>query len=575
MGIDITIQVVIRASSFAWELAQASIFAIEETKEVVEDTIPDNMVVGMAVGGQAAAPADAAVEATEGVAKVSIHAAAIAAKKVVDSAEIANLIQQGAIDTLIGMEDRELAIKEAVLPLDLRLKELNVSLYGIAEALLLYQEARIRYNTLLASGLRVQDEREVFRQRSAAVVQGFRTRDAAFRVFRNEKLERYKALQDMASKYTFLAAQAFDYETGLLGTDEGRKFINRIISSRALGVVVDGQPQFAGSNTGDPGISSVLAEMKNDWDVLKGRLGFNNSDQYATSLSLRDEKYRILPGKEGASQWSDVLEGARKQNIMNDADVRRHCMQVGFEDGRPVPGLIVEFSTTITKGENVFGMPLAGGDNQFSSSSFATKIWSAGIAFEGYVGMSTPNTNQWISSDDGNTWTEEVSPDNPTPIWLDPTALSKNPYVYLIPVGVDYMRSPPLGDTSQIRSWSVQDVAIPLPFNLGDSEHSTKKLWQSSASLTDQLFAIRKHQPFRAVDSGDTLGGISITSDQSMNDSNYTNRRLIGRSVWNSKWKLVIPGHTLLNDSEEGLDRFIQTVNDIKIYFNTYSYSGN
>ena len=41
-------------------------------------------------------------------------------------------------------------------------------------------------------------------------------------------------------------------------------------------------------------------------------------------------------------------------------------------------------------------------------------------------------------------------------------------------------------------------------------------------------------------------------------------RRLIGRSVWNSKWKLVIPGYTLLNDPEEGLDRFIQTVEDIK-----------
>ena len=418
---------------------------------------------------------------------------------------------------------------------------------------------------MVAKGERLQEEREIFRQRSAAVVQGFRTRDAAFRVFRNEKLERYKALQDMASKYAFLAAQAFDYETGLLGTDEGRKFINRIINSRALGVVVDGQPQFAGSNTGDPGISSVLAEMKNDWDALKGRLGFNNPDQYSTTVSLRSEKHRILPGQDGVLQWGDVLEGSRSQNIMTDDDVRRYCMQAGFEDARPVPGLIIEFSTTIDKEKNLFGLPLAGGDSQFSPASFATKIFSVGVALEGYIGMGAPNTN-----DQGG-----QSPSNPTPPWLDPNALSKTPYVYLIPVGVDYMRSPPLGDTSQIRSWSVQDVAIPLPFNIGDSEHSTKKLWQSSASLTDQLFAIRKHQPFRAVDSGDTLGGISITIDQSMNDSNYTNRRLIGRSVWNSKWKLVIPGYTLLNDSEEGLDRFIQTVNDIKIYFNTYSYSGN
>ena len=57
--------------------------------------------------------------------------------------------------------------------------------------------------------------------------------------------------------------------------------------------------------------------------------------------------------------------------------------------------------------------------------------------------------------------------------------------------------------------------------------------------------------------------------------SQYTNNRLVGRSVWNSQWKLVIPGRTLLNDPKEGLDRFLQTVKDIKLHFVTYSYSGN
>jgi hypothetical protein len=58
-------------------------------------------------------------------------------------------------------------------------------------------------------------------------------------------------------------------------------------------------------------------------------------------------------------------------------------------------------------------------------------------------------------------------------------------------------------------------------------------------------------------------------------DNQFTNNRLIGRSVWNSKWKLVIPGKTLLDDPEEGLDLFINTVEDIRIHFETYSYSGN
>jgi hypothetical protein len=45
--------------------------------------------------------------------------------------------------------------------------------------------------------------------------------------------------------------------------------------------------------------------------------------------------------------------------------------------------------------------------------------------------------------------------------------------------------------------------------------------------------------------------------------------------VWNSKWKLVIPGHKLLGDPDEGLDRFIETVKDIKLHLVTYSYAGN
>ena len=74
---------------------------------------------------------------------------------------------------------------------------------------------------LVAEGDRIQQEREIFRQRAAAVIQGYRTRDAAFRIFRNEKLERYKTLFDLAARYSFMAAKAYDYETGLLNTAAG------------------------------------------------------------------------------------------------------------------------------------------------------------------------------------------------------------------------------------------------------------------------------------------------------------------------------------------------------------------
>jgi hypothetical protein len=154
--------------------------------------------------------------------------------------------------------------------------------------------------------------------------------------------------------------------------------------------------------------------------------------------------------------------------------------------------------------------------------------------------------------------------------------MAANPYIYLIPVGVDSMRSPPLGDSSVVRTWNVQDVTIPLPFNIGGSDFSSKVLWQSSDSLTEPLFNIRKHQAFRPVSSSDIFGtALVYWTGGELERVPWTNTRLLGRSVWNSKWKLIIPGKTLLNDPNEGLERFIKSINDVKLYFHTYSYSGN
>ena len=152
---------------------------------------------------------------------------------------------------------------------------------------------------------------------------------------------------------------------------------------------------------------------------------------------------------------------------------------------------------------------------------------------------------------------------------MDPDGMAATPYVYLIPVGEDYMRTPPLGDTSQVRNWRVSDVSVPLPFNIGASDFSATRYWQSSESLSEDLFAIRKHQAFRAVSTPEAFNQMVTSMD------NYTNNRLIGRSVWNNQWKLVIPGRSLLNDPDEGIERFIRSVKDIKLHLKTYSYSGN
>ena len=537
--------------------------ALSDFQSIITASVPDTFIFGLADGGDEAKLALAPLYAGLEYAKAGVIAADLvafigtSARVTVDQDTI--LSDQKAIANSQLDQDTMNAV------LALGNQELNIEgdLVTINQALRKLDDAQRAYQALLAKGNRILQERLTFRQHAAAIIQGYRTRDAAFRIFQNEKLERYNTLFNLAAEYSYLAAQAYDYDTGLLDTQQGQDFLNRIISSRALGVISDGQPQYAGSDTGDPGLSSALAEMKADWDVLKGRLGFNNPDGYGTTVSLRSENYRILPGTAGDDKWKDVLQEGRMANLLDDSDVTRYCMQIDDGSGLPVPGIVLTFSTTIADGFNLFGKPLAPGDHNFSPSSFATKIFALGVDFDGYVGMDNPS---------GLTGTGGVSPPDPT---LDPNGLAATPYVYLIPVGADSMRSPPLGDVSTIRTWNIQDVTIPLPFNVSAADFSSTPFYTANNSLSEPLFSIRKFQAFRPVSSTAAFNLNIYGGNGGLAPSEYTNSRLIGRSVWNSEWKLVIPGKTLLDDPNEGLDRFIQSVKDIKLYFVTYSYAGN
>jgi hypothetical protein len=541
--------------------------SITKIESVTQEAIPQSLIAGLAFGGDVASAARSALKASGFVGKEICDWQKIINTGVIGSLTFANDTAKRWLEIdKIAPTEWEKELRGRKTELANLLGEVQGQLVNINRCARDLDDAQQSVRASVAAGDRIQLERQTFRRRAAVVVQGYRTRDAGFRIFRSEKLERYKTLFDLSARYAFLAANAYDYETGLLNTSAGRSFINRIVSARALGVVKNGEPQYAGSNTGDPGLSSALAEMKADWDVLRGRLGFNNPDAYGTIASLRTEGLRILPGSGGDANWKDVLQNARMDNILDDADVRRNCMQIDNGSGLAVPGIVMTFSTTITDGLNLFGQELAGGDHAFSPSSFATKLFAVGVALEGYRGMDDPAAN----SGTGGT-----SPSDPNMWYLDPLALSATPYVYLIPVGMDAMRSPPLGDAGTIRTWTVSDVAIPMPFNIGASDFSTKSLWQSSDSLTEPLFAVRKHQAFRPVSTTSVFSPSLYGANGTLLRTQYTNNRLVGRSVWNTQWKLVIPGKTLLNDPKAGLDRFIQTVKDAKLYFVTYSYSGN
>ncbi len=541
------------------------------TSDASEEAIPGSFIAGLAAGGDLTSAARSAVEIAGYSVVSTLDKVSLLRDTVVAALELAVSTARRQ-EEFFGSEPlgREQELRNAVQEIGNKLGDYQERLWTVNEDLRQYDDKKRAVRTLIASGDTLQAQREIYRQHAAAVIQGYRTRDAAFRLFRSEKLERYKTLFDLAARYALLAANAYDYETGLLNTGAGRNFVNRIVASRALGVVRNGEPQFAGSDTGDPGLSSALAEMKADWDVLRGRLGFNNPDAYGTTLSLRTEQLRILPTAEGDTAWKDVLYHARTPNLLADADVRRYCMQIDPGDGLPVPGLILTFSTTIADGLNLFGQSLAGGDHTLSPASFATKLFAVGVALEGYKGMDNPAANSGTVGAGGGS-----SPPEPDLSFLDPSALSATPYIYLVPVGVDSMRSPPLGDASQVRTWMVEDLAIPMPFNIGASEFDSRSVIQSADSLSEPLFSIRKHQAFRPVSSAAFFSTGIYSAGGGLVRSQFTNNRLVGRSAWNSRWKLIIPGRTLLKNPNEGLDRFIRTVTDIKLHFVTYSYSGN
>ena len=51
--------------------------------------------------------------------------------------------------------------------------------------------------------------------------------------------------------------------------------------------------------------------------------------------------------------------------------------------------------------------------------------------------------------------------------------------------------------------------------------------------------------------------------------------KLTGRSVWNTRWVLIIPGSELQGaDPAAGVDFFINNVGDIKLLMCSYGYSG-
>ena len=79
--------------------------------------------------------------------------------------------------------------------------------------------AECAVETVVAEAERIIDERTLARQQAVDILTKTRYSDMFFRLARNNALSRYDAQFELAQRYAWLAAQAYDYETGLLSSD--------------------------------------------------------------------------------------------------------------------------------------------------------------------------------------------------------------------------------------------------------------------------------------------------------------------------------------------------------------------
>jgi hypothetical protein len=417
-----------------------------------------------------------------------------------------------------------------------------------------------RVRQVLGRGFALVDDRIAFNTRVASTTTLQRYQDYTFRVFHNEAIRKYESAFQLAQRYAYLAAKAYDYELNLPDNHPAnpRPLLGQLMRERALGILAP-----ASTHTPGAGLSGVLATLKTNFDTLKSQMGILDPANEIYEFSLRAGLSRTGLGSRVNADWRTVLEGYRVPDLWNYQFThngvnygyvfRRYCRPFAAESAGAQPALVIPFTSTIEAGKNWFGHALEGGDSTFNPTYYSTKIRSVGIRIKGY----------------------------------NNTVLSHTPQAYLVPVGTDrmyYPQSPVL----DYRSWNVVDQRIPAPLTITATQLADPD-WQPYSGSTSGFFEeMRKFSSFRVYHDA---GG--WTTQQML-----VNGRHIGRSVWNTQWVLIIPSVSLRSDSnnaQSGIDTFIYgtplsgfnqqtagTVNrdlmgvqDIQLLIQAYSISGN
>lgn len=404
-------------------------------------------------------------------------------------------------------------------------RELRLAMFLAADN---FGGAQLDYDAAVQRGFRKLRELILLRQRWAGQITEKRYGDMAYRLIQTDALTKYRQQFDMAQLYTYMTAAAYDYETNLQTGDpaSGIPLARQIVAVRSLGELRwSSGPWDVEPIVGSGGLADPLGKMRDNFQVLKGQMGFNNPQSQVSRFSLRQELFRLRDSSDAS--WRTMLQRYYTPDIYANPAVDKLAKKP-YGMTNPQPGLVIPFTSVIRQGLNYFGLPLGPGDGAYNPTNFATKIASVGVWFEGY----------------------------------DINRLARMPYVYMLPAGEDVIR--PRNTDGLLRYWNVTEQLLPLPYAITQADMEDPRWIPSIDGLQDRLYRIKPYGAFQAFPYSENLEPSEMNTDT----------RLIGRSVWNTQWLLVIPGANLLADPELGIDRFIQDVDDIYVYFQTYAYAG-
>lgn len=328
-----------------------------------------------------------------------------------------------------------------------------------------------------------------------------RWKDMSFRVFRNAALKSYRALFDIAGRYVILAARAYAYEFD--ARSDGADVLAGIYQERRLG-----------STTGlQGGLQGVL-------NRIDGAVTVNNFNRPLETLGERTFSLRRNLLGIGADDFPNddlrfraFLETQIVEHVEDLSEITELAqLSIDRDYG---PALVITFGTEIDS-RNFFGR---GPELPFGNSNFSltrnAKIRSYAIRLDGVDAS----------------------------LGTDPE--SGTVFAYLLPAGDSVLRentNQPRIEDELITPWAVVDQFLPVPPLAPATELSKRSFnpWRSTAQVSgNYLNEVKRHRDSEA----------QIELGQSESETRY-NTNLAGRSAWNTRWLLVIPGSQWTSSSD-------------------------